>query len=71
MSFNQAIDEVIRNFANLEDKIQDGGWKFAKQASDAWVYEIHIVYAIDSGDMLRVSSLCQSTARSISPESMA
>ena len=49
----QGIAEIRQAFAAVKENFERDAWKISKELSDSWVYMIHIVDAIDSGDMLR------------------
>lgn len=49
----QGANEIPQNLRRLEKKFEGDAWQFPKKISDAWVFQIHIVDAIDKGNYLR------------------
>jgi len=53
MAFIQGIEEIRQAFAQIEENFERDSWQIPKKISDSWVFMIHIVDAIDTGDYLR------------------
>lgn len=53
MSFHSSVSEIIGDLERVGENFERGGWQFAKQIQDAWVFEIHLKQAILTGAYLR------------------